>query len=363
VQRNFFLNHSEVEFYFKQSVNDFIVTEVPLYEFSGEGEHLVLKVRKKNVTTWQMLDIFAKTLGIKSREIGYAGLKDKNAMTIQHISINKKYEERLKDFESKDIKILETTYHKNKIKIGHLKGNKFFIRLKKTNPLSATKIDEAIKAIKTYGIPNFFGFQRFGITQENYNRGKEIVEGKLKIRDRKEKKFLIGSYQSYMFNSWLSKRLEISKIIESCSIKELQSYFKLDKNIITAIKNQPHRFKLLQGDLMHHYPHGRVFELSNMEEDSKRFVEKDVVPTGILSGSRVSQSKDLAFEYEKDFLDEQIPLNGTRKFAWIFPKEIETNYREKDFWYELNFYLPKGSYATVLIEELAHKELLSEANL
>jgi tRNA pseudouridine13 synthase len=87
MERQYYLPHSPIEFHFRQSARDFVVDEIPLYPFSGEGEHLVLHVRKKNLSTWQMVDIFSNHLGIKGRDIGYAGLKDKNAQTKQYISL------------------------------------------------------------------------------------------------------------------------------------------------------------------------------------------------------------------------------------------------------------------------------------
>ncbi len=88
-----YLNHSKIDVVFKQNKDDFVVTEIPLYEFSGEGEHLVLKIRKKDLATWDAIEILAKYLNCSSREFGYAGLKDKNAMTVQSISVHRKYEE------------------------------------------------------------------------------------------------------------------------------------------------------------------------------------------------------------------------------------------------------------------------------
>ena len=90
-QNQFYLSHSKVDVYFKQSKDDFVVTEIPLYEFSGEGEHIIIKLRKKDLSTWDALQIISNTIGCKNRDIGYAGLKDKNALTIQHISIHKQY--------------------------------------------------------------------------------------------------------------------------------------------------------------------------------------------------------------------------------------------------------------------------------
>jgi tRNA pseudouridine13 synthase len=122
-------------------LSDFVVEEIPLYEFSGEGEHLVLFVRKKNMSTLELVSAIAKYLKIKNKDIGYAGLKDKHAMTKQYISLHKKHEADLGNFNHENVKILSKTYHNNKIRIGHLQGNRFFIKLKKVNPTSAQKID------------------------------------------------------------------------------------------------------------------------------------------------------------------------------------------------------------------------------
>ena len=81
------LSHAPIHFHFRQTPADFVVTEIPLYDFSGEGEHLILKVRKKALTTWQMLETLSSHLGIRVRDIGYAGLKDRDAMTVQYISL------------------------------------------------------------------------------------------------------------------------------------------------------------------------------------------------------------------------------------------------------------------------------------
>ncbi len=356
MNRLYYLNHSPIDFYFSQNARDFVVTEIPLYEFSGEGEHLILKVRKKGLTTWQMIQAISEQSGVKVRDIGYAGLKDKEAMTIQYISINKKFEDKLENFSHESIKILERFYHKNKIKIGHLKGNKFFIRLKKVNPVSAKQIGEAIKNISKFGMPNYFGFQRFGRDGNNYEVGKEIIEGKKNIRNRKEREFLINSYQSHLFNLWLSKRVEVNKLISSFNEKELVDILNLSKEEVKLLKSQIHPFKLLRGDLANHYPYGRVFEVENYEEQN-RFLDKEIVPTGLLSGKKQLLSEDLAYGYEKEFVDENITANGARRFAWIFPSDIENSYKESEFWYELHFFLPKGSYATVLLEEIAHKEI------
>lgn len=348
-----FLNHSQIDVYFKQSKDDFVVNEVPLYDFSNEGEHLILKLRKKDLATWDAIEILANYLKCSTREFGYAGLKDKNAMTVQHISVHRKYEDALKSFSHENIKILETTYHNNKIKIGHLKGNNFFIRLKRVGLVEKQKIEEAFSRIAVFGMPNYFGFQRFGIDGENYKKGKEIVEGTLKERNRNLKQMFINAYQSYLFNSWLSKRIEISKLIEAFEPKEICEKLNLPLDEVKRAKKQPHPFKILTGDLLSHYPFGKIFIIDDLETESQKFFEKDRVPTGLLSGKRVKRSEDLAYDIEKDF-EVQMSEDGARRFAFVFPENLQSNYKEDKNHMELNFYLPKGSYATELIAEILH---------
>ncbi len=360
MNRLFYLNHSATNVYFSKNSKDFVVSEIPLYEFSGEGEHLILKVRKKDLTTWGMLQIFSDITGVKMRDFGYAGLKDKDGMTIQYISLPKKQEEKLLDFSHPNIKILERTYHKNKLKTGHLKGNRFFIRLKKVNPTDARKLKEALKTIKTEGFANYFGYQRFGRDGDNYERGRDILEGKIKERNKKMRNFFISAYQSHLFNLWLSKRVEISKLFASFDEDELFKLFNFPKEVIKKVKSQKSFFKMLPGETLHHYPHGRVFICEDLDIESKRFLNKDITVAGLLPGHKTSVSTGLAGNFEKDFTKECEPfiekMNGTRRFAWIWADEIESNYKEEEAWFEFSFSLPKGSYATVLLEELTHQK-------
>jgi tRNA pseudouridine13 synthase len=353
MQKQFYLNHSKLDVVFKQSKDDFVVTEIPLYEFSGEGEHLIIKFRKKELTTWDAQQIFSEQLGCKAKDIGYAGLKDKNAMTVQSFSLPRSCEPNLAKFHHDNIKILETTYHNNKIRIGHLRGNKFFIRLKRVNTVDSRKMEQILGQMATFGIPNYFGFQRFGIEGDNYKKGEQIVQGKLKERSQKLRQMYINAYQSYLFNDWLAKRIELSKLVDAFEPKAIYEKLGLPLEIVKQMKKQEHPFKLLPGDLMSHYPFGKIFHVENLEEEAQKFYDKDRVPTGILAGRKIKVSEGLAYEYEKEF-DIKIPEDGARRFAWIFPQDIESSYKDEKNWMELSFTLPKGSYATELISELIH---------
>ena len=348
-----FLSHSNIDVYFKQSKDDFVVTEIPLYEFSGEGEHLILKVRKKDLATWDMLQILSDSVGVKTRDIGYAGLKDKNAMTVQYISLHRSFEEKIDAFEHPLIKVLEKTYHNNKIRTGHLKGNKFFIRLKRVQPMHKMKLESALKQIATFGIPNYFGFQRFGIDGDNYKKGEAVIAGTLKVRDRKLRQMYINAYQSYLFNSWLSKRIEISKIIYSFKAEEISEKLNLSVSEIKSIQKQQHPFKVLKGDVFNHYPYGKIFHIEDVEVEAEKFLNRDRVPTGLLSGKKAKLAIEDAFKFEEEFIKET-KEDGARRFAWIFPTDISSEYKEEKAWFELSFELPKGSYATEVISELIH---------
>lgn len=351
-----FLDHAPIHFHFRQTNRDFIVEELPLYPFSGNGEHLVLKIRKKNLTTWQMLQAISERTGAKVSQMGYAGLKDKEAMTIQYVTLPKIYENEIAKLDHPQIKILDATYHNNKLRIGHLKGNRFFVRLKKVGDVEALKINEALGKIGEQGMPNYFGYQRFGRDKQNYELGRLIVEGKRKERDRKKRKLFVNAYQSHLFNLWLSKRVEMSKLIDAFSLQELTTLLDLPSGIIKELKQQEPFFKIFPGDIACHYPFGKYFEVLLPLDESRRFASHQISITGLLPGTRAVRAKGLAGSIEKDF-DADIREFGDRRFAWVFVQELEGRYIAQEGWFELGFVLPRGCYATVLIEQIANRPI------
>jgi len=293
-EKQFFLNHSPIDVYFRQSKDDFVVTEIPLYEFSGEGEHMVLTMRKKDLSTWDAVQIISDTIGCKSRDIGYAGLKDKNAMTIQCISMPKTFEEKIRNFDHPQIKFLKIEYHNNKVRVGHLKGNRFFIRLKRVLERDHMKLQNILDLIEKYGMPNYFGVQRFGIDGDNYLKGKQICDGTLKVTNSKLSQMYLNAYQSISFNEWLSKRIELSKLIEAFEPKEITDRVGIDVATLKELKAQKHPFKVLEGDVMEHYPYGKIFYAEDVDSEAEKFFLKDRVPTGLLAGKKAKLAIGLA---------------------------------------------------------------------
>ncbi|MGM0534233.1 MAG: tRNA pseudouridine(13) synthase TruD [Campylobacterota bacterium] len=345
MQRLYPFNHPPMQFYFRQSPADFVVKEHNLYDFSGEGEHDIFYIRKKNLTTWEMTGKLAKYLKIPAREIGYCGLKDKNALTYQYISINKKFTEGIENFESEGIKIIERFVHNNKLKIGHLRGNSFFVRLKRVKPAEASKLQSLLGWIEKEGMPNYFGAQRFG--RDNLIKAKEIIEGTSGLRDKKQRKFLLNAYQSDIFNAWLAKRVEMSRYINEFSPQEAAQLCGFDSATVKTLQKQKPFFKLLQGELMMHYPFGKIFIL----DDVQRFQTRDIAPTGPLFGKKMRTPEGDALGIEQAY-EQPLPLDGGRRYGWVFPQDISHTYKSDLMHLELSFTLPKGSYATVLVEML-----------
>jgi tRNA pseudouridine13 synthase len=241
--------------------------------------------------------------------------------------------------------------HNNKIRVGHLKGNRFNIRLKKVLGVQKDKLDSVLHWIKENGVPNYFGNQRFGTDGNNWEDGKKLIEGTLKIRDRKTKEFLMGAYQSYLFNQWLSKRMELNHLLEKFSEAETEQVLNLPQGSLKSTKSQPNFFKLLEGDVMMHYPYGRLFTVEDLEEEAKRFKAKDIAPAGLLPGKKTKRAQGIAGLIEAPFA-EDINLNGARRYAWIQVTEIKNKYVEEKAHYELGFVLPKGCYATNVLDVL-----------
>ena len=224
------LTHSPINAHFSKSADDFVVREVPLYEFSGRGEHLVLHIAKKDLTTNEALRILSEFSGAKMRDFGFAGLKDKQGQTFQHISIHKKFESALQNFSHEKLKIVGATYHDNKLKIGHLRGNSFFVRLKKVSKIDALKLQNAFETLTQQGFANYFGYQRFGKFNDNFSQGLELLQGKKRLKNPKIHAFLLSAFQSELFNRYLAKRVQLSHFARSFSEREFGKIFALNSS-------------------------------------------------------------------------------------------------------------------------------------
>ena len=360
------LTHAPINAYFSKNSDDFVVREIPLYAFSGQGEHLIIEICKKDMTTQEALHALSEISGVKMRDFGYAGLKDKQGMTTQFISMPRKFESMLANFNHEKMKILSLAAHDNKLRIGHLKGNSFFIRLKKVMPSEAAKLEQAVRNIDEAGYPNYFGYQRFGKFGDNAETGLELlkngtINGK-KSKNPKLNDFLISAYQSDLFNRWLSKRVEISKFAQDFSLGELaQIYPYLGGENLKNLKSQKRFFKLIEGEVLGHYPHGKCFLCEDLDAEGARFDARDITSCGLIAGAKAYESQGAARAVEDQIFAQaneyKAKMTGSRRFAWCYLEDASYKYNEEKAHFTINFTLQKGSYATVVLEEILHKNI------
>jgi tRNA pseudouridine13 synthase len=222
---------------------------------------------------------------------------------------------------------------------------------------SSSKIQTVAADMAKNGIPNYFGYQRFGEDAKSYLQGKMIAESGKKLKGAKEK-LLVAAYQSHLFNQWLSKRIKLSDIIATQSPRSAAKTLSYPDALVKVLSKQPQFFKLFIGDLMLPYPYGKQQYVKDMMYSAKLFKEKKISPTGLICGSRAPRSQSDAYHLEAPYDDEELStLNGDRRFAWIWPEELSTEYVADTQELTINFTLPKGSYATTFLEEIANREL------
>lgn len=350
-------DHQPISFDFKQTIERFFVEELPLFHPHLHGNYLILKIKKSDMSTWKLIHVLSKATGLSEREIGYAGLKDKSATTIQYISIPKQAERFLSNLTTEKIEILEKSYSKSPIKIGQLKGNLFSIVLHNVSQAAALKIDEIADTLTREGIPNYFGYQRFGEDGKSHLQGEEIAKSGKKLKGAKEK-LLVAAYQGYLFNKWLAKRVHISHIIATLSPQEAAKSLSYPEALVKVLAKQPQFFKLFLGDLMLPYPYGKPQYLKDMLQDAYAFQAKKIAPTGLICGSHTLRSLSDAYHLEAPFDDEELSaLSGDRRFAWIWPEDVKSVYDPSMRMLTIRFKLPKGAYATTFLEEIGKNSL------
>jgi len=215
------------------------------------------------------------------------------------------------------------------IRMGDLAGNRFGINLYNVDNIKAGRIEKTAHKIQKEGLANYFGYQRFGKEQDALSQAKEMLLGERFVKDSKVKNFLVSVYQSHLFNEWLKKRVELS---------------------------QNGKFKLFAGDVfMTMTPEEKLF--TPKELPMQDFLAHKVTPTGLLPGRGAFRARSEARAIEKEFDDEYLPYKGYRRAAIVWPEDFSLKLFAKEGRAHIRFSLPKGAYATSLIEALKGSEL------
>lgn len=154
---------------------DFVVEEIPSYEPCGEGEHLYLGIQKVGVSHGELLTVLQRHFGVTLREIGYAGMKDKRAVTRQVVSLHLRDEPRDMDIPHDRISVIWADRHRNKLRRGHLVGNRFSIRIRDVEPVHAPTVLRVLRQLESEGMPAWYGEQRFGYRHNNHVLGRYLL--------------------------------------------------------------------------------------------------------------------------------------------------------------------------------------------
>jgi tRNA pseudouridine13 synthase len=316
---------------FKAVPEDFIVEEIAAYEPNGlpDGEHSFLWVEKKGLSTSEAAKRLARHVGIADRDVSWAGLKDKQALTRQWFSMPFRALAKLEPLNVPGLSILKTSRHRNKLKNGHLRGNRFTLVIREVVDVGAAKASFA--QLVAQGMPNAFGAQRFGARGDNAARGRAILLAGGKHRDRFQRKLFLSAYQSLLFNRVLSRRMELGLFS-----------------------------KVVLGDVLKKETGGE-FVCEDPQVDQPRADAFEVSPTGPMFGPKMRAPTGEVAQLEAAVLaEEQLALEqfaqggdetqGTRRHLRV--RLDNPSFEAVGNVVRLAFGLPAGSYATILLREI-----------
>jgi tRNA pseudouridine13 synthase len=326
---------------------DFRVEELPAYLPSGAGEHRYVQVEKTGLSTPELVTVLSRAANLGERDIGYAGMKDKHAVTVQWLSLPRKCVPAEQWKLPNSVRVLAESYHTNKLRTGHLHGNRFNIRLVALEPDAATRLSPLLEVIKK-GVLNAFGEQRFGHGGSNIDLALAWLSDPRSLRGKRAR-FLSKLYpsvlQSELFNRYLSARLKIG----------------LDH--------------LLLGEIVRLEGTGSNFVVEDFATEQIRYERREIHPQGPMFGPKMRPAAADALALEGSVLAELGLLPealdalgshapGTRRDLKLTVSELTT-----ELGYDalgapqlrVTFSLPAGAYATQILRELCHTPWFAKA--
>lgn len=382
----------------KNRAEDFFVQEMPLYEPSGTGEHVYAEIQKVNLTTFDAVNRIAAALRVSSRDIGFAGLKDAKAVSRQVISIVGTTELAVMDLRVPDVTINWAIRHENKLRLGHLAGNRFAIKIRDVNPTDVIKLRPVLDEVRKRGMPNFFGEQRFGRRNDNDRLGAALIAGDNKqvlhvllgspdpaiddadSLDAREA-FDAGDFPKAMRlfprRSGMERRIlarfakerrpgaavrMIDEKLRRLWVSALQS--KMFNQVLSRRIDMLDR--LMDGDLAYKHENGACFRVESAATEQPRADAFEISPTGPLVGYRMTmpEGEPLCIEQEVLAASGLTPeafrqagkhkVKGARRPLRVQPQDVQLEGGVDDHgaFITVAFTLPAGSFATVLLREL-----------
>ena len=352
---------------FKIEPEDFIVEELPLYEPSCAGTHTFFAIRKRNLSTLEAINRIARELQVPTRDFGYAGLKDKHAVTTQVLSVEGIPPEQVLRIQVPAIEVLWAERHAHKLRVGHLRGNRFEITVGNVAQSRHATIKSIMERLTTEGVPNRFGVQRFG------NRNDSHLIGKALMKSDWERVVHIMLADNASQTNDVARRMERELARKSAEKAVICIPHRLRKLFLSAYqaylfncileKRFPHLGKLLDGDIAVKHSNGAPFLVTNANLEQQRADALEISPSGPIFGHKMRLPANDVLAMETSLLaDERIDLKTFRKVAGIRLPGARRPLRMPMTCQEVStvgpadihfkFTLPAGGYATVVLEEV-----------
>ncbi len=382
----------------KERHEDFVVEEIPAYEPGGQGDHVYFGIEKRGISTMRAVRKIAGALGVKPSGIGIAGMKDARGITRQMMSLEHVDPDSVLALDLPGIRVLWVKRHRNKLKIGHLRGNRFVIRVRNTEPERIDQVKDLLRELHERGVPNYFGPQRFGLRGDTWEVGRALILGDFE----KAVKLVCGSPRGSdggeelnarrLFEegnleesaaAWprgLSDNARLCKVLSRRPDEPGRAIMASDKRMLRLyasayqsylfnriVAERIDRLDVMEvGDLAWKHDKGVVFTVDDEDAENLRASRLEISPSGPLYGKKMSWPSGEAGVREKALLVEEGlsvedfpgsgPLKctgGRRPLRFIFTDpHARTGEDEHGEYIEMSFTLPAGCYATVLLAEI-----------
>lgn len=316
----------------KSVPEDFVVEEIPDGELRGSGEHLYVWLEKRDLPAHELVRRLTRTLNLDAREVGTAGLKDARAVTRQHVSLPARVESRLSAIEDEKLRVLKVERHDVKLKTGHLQGNAFTVRVRGVAPADIEKARAIVDGLRTTGVPNYFGAQRFGREGSTLELGRRLFSGERVPVSAMLGRLALSSVQSALFNAALAARVTDGLLM-----------------------------RVLRGDVIADQKLGIVSVAIDNEAEEERARSGRVAVLGPMFGPKMREARHAVAEREAEVLaaagltrasfnPHRNILPGTRRNYRIGLDDA--SFTSFDDGFSVSFRLPAGGYATVVLNEI-----------
>ncbi|MEY4475816.1 MAG: tRNA pseudouridine synthase [Pseudomonadota bacterium] len=328
----------------KANSEDFLVVEDLGFEPDGEGEHLLIRIRKNGCNTQFVADYLARFAKIHPRLVSYAGLKDRHAVTEQWFCLHLPGKEApdLSTFELEGCDVLDAVRQKRKLRIGSLKGNAFTLVLRHIT--DRQDVEQRLQQITVQGVPNYFGSQRFGRGGNNLLQARLWATNQIRVNQRHKRSFYLSASRSAMFN-----------LINSVRLAQQQA------------------MTVLEGDVLQLSGRGSWFVAKSdaLVSLQQRVDTGELNITAPLPGDSELGTQGEALAFERACLAEQTALlalikrervEGARRALLLKPQNMAWNWWD-DVTLEVSFWLPAGSFATSVVREIMNQDNADAADI